>query len=134
MDKRYFPTFEECPNEYDPEGEFYVLNPGSLLVPTRHWCLLAEITQVEYFFRLRLWVKDRSGHEFPIAFYIEEEERCLDPSRFQKGRTVAILYAEQHGFLDMSVGIRQETMSTVEVCLISLAAEKFSLDRFSICR
>jgi hypothetical protein len=115
MDARYFPTFDECPDENYPDVDFYSLKYGHLLVPTRHWCLLAEITDVEYFFRLRLWTKDRSGKEFPISFYIEDNDRVLDLDRFQKGRTVAILYAEQHGFLDMTVGIRQESTSTIEV-------------------
>lgn len=133
MDERYFPIFDECPNENYPDMQFYTLQSGYLLVPTRHWCLLAEITEVEYFFRLRLWAKDRSGKEFPISFYIEEDERSLDLNQFQKGRTVAILYAEQHGFLDMTVGIRQESTSTIEVRQISLIVEQFLFCRYSTC-
>jgi hypothetical protein len=115
MDERYFPTFDECPQEHYPDLDFYTVKAGGILFPTRHWCLLAEISEVEYFIRLRLWVKDRAGKEIPLAFYIEDE-RCLDLNQFQKGRTVAILYAEQHPFLDMTVGIRQESTSTIEVC------------------
>jgi len=33
------------------------------------------------------------------------------------GDTVAILYAHQHGFLDMTVGIRQEESSTCQVSI-----------------
>jgi hypothetical protein len=119
MDERYFPTFDECPNENYPDMGFYTLKSGCFLIPTRHWCLLAEITEVEYIFRLRLWVKDRSEKEFPIAFYIEDNERFLNLNRFQKGMTVAILYAEQHSFLDMTVGIRQESTNTIEVSQVS---------------
>jgi hypothetical protein len=115
MDKRYFPTFDECPDENYPDIDYYTLKNGYILTPTRHWCLLAEIIEVDYFFRLRLWVKDRSGKEFPLSFHIEDDTRWLDMSRFQKGRTVAIMYAEQHSFLDMTIGIRQETTSTIEV-------------------
>lgn len=82
MDEHNFPNFDECPNEYYPDMGFYTLKSGNYLVPTRHWCLLAEIVEMEYFLRLRLWVKDRSGKEFPISFYIEEDQRSLDFSLF----------------------------------------------------
>jgi hypothetical protein len=91
MDKRYFPTFDECPDENYPNIDYYTLKNGYILTPTRHWCLLAEIIEVDYFFRLRLLVKDRSGKEFPLSFYIEDDTRWLDMSRLQKGRTVAII-------------------------------------------
>jgi hypothetical protein len=124
MDERYFPTFDKCPNENYPDTEFYTLKSGYILVPTRHWCLLAEITDVDCFLRMRLWVKDRSGKEFPISFYIENDERSFDFNRFKKGKTVAILYAEQHGFLDLTVGIRQESTSTIEVGQILIVVRK----------
>ena len=114
-DPRYFPSFDECPHELVPNFEFYAVERGNFLQPKRHWCLLAEIVDVEIFIRLRLWVKDRTENVFPISFYIEDDSRKLDLSRFQKGRTVAILHAEQHNFLDMTVGIRQESSRTIEV-------------------
>jgi hypothetical protein len=57
----------------------------------------------------------------------------LDLNRFQKGRTVAILYAEQHGFLDLTVGIRQESTSTIEVGQIPLIVEQLLSLRCLIC-
>ncbi|KAL5409510.1 hypothetical protein PMIN04_011019 [Paraphaeosphaeria minitans] len=98
MAQLYFPTFEECPNENYPDLDFYELKAGFALVPKRHWCLVAEIADIEFFVRLRLWVKDRTGHEFPVSFYIEDDQRWLDLTRFRKGQTIAILYAEQHFF------------------------------------
>lgn len=81
--------------------------------PTRHWCLLAEITDIENFFRLRLLVKDHRGGAFPITFYLRDG--APDVRQYRVGQTVAILYAHRHGFLDMTIGIRQEESSTCKV-------------------
>lgn len=128
MAQLYFPTFEECPHENYPDLEFYELKDGYYLSPKRHWCLVAEIVEIEFFIRLRLWVKDRAGHEFPVSFYIEDDQRWLDLTQFRKGRTIAILYAEQHYFLDTTIGIRQESSRTIEVTgLFSLPASNADL-------
>ena len=111
---RHFPTFDACPNEDVLDFDYYRSTGGSMFHPSRHWCLLAEIVEVMYFFRLRLTVKDRSGKTFPVAFYLEDDSTA--PIQCRVGDTIAILYANQHGFLDMTVGIRQEEMCTVKVC------------------
>ena len=113
-DERIFPTFTLCPDENDIAFDFYT-PIVHILRPKRHWCLLAEITDVEHFIRMRLVTKDKSGEEFPIAFYLDEGGAGLDWTRFQVGRTIAILYPHQHGFLDLTVGIRQEAASCVKV-------------------
>jgi hypothetical protein len=102
-----FPTFPLCPDENDISIDFYT-PINYILRPKRHWCFLAEITYVEYIFRLRLFTKDKSGVEFPIAFYLDEAYTEPDLNLFQVGRTISILYPHQHGFLDLTVGIRQE--------------------------
>jgi len=112
-DERIFPTFTLCPDENDIAFDFYT-PVNHVLRPNRHWCLLAEITNVEYFIRIRIITRDKSGEEFPIAFYLDDDAE-LDRSRFQVGRTVAILYPHQHGFLDMTTGIRQEEAGCVKV-------------------
>lgn len=112
-DGRFFPTFRLCPDEDDIALDFYVPG-GHFLKPKFHWCLLAEITHVEDFLRLRLIVKDKSGTQFPIAFHLETDEDP-EPHRFRVGDTIAILYPHQHSFLDMTVGIRQEVASGVKV-------------------
>ena len=69
---------------------------------------------MEYFIRLRLFVRDKSGYEFPVAFHPEgDEEPTLD--QYRKGHTIAILYPHQHGFMDMTIGIRQENMHNIQV-------------------
>jgi hypothetical protein len=78
--------------------------------------LLAEITEVENFIRPRILARDKIGAEFPIAFYLKDDE-VFDPSLYQKRSTIAILYAHQHDFLDRSVGIRQEDMDNIQVSM-----------------
>ncbi len=109
----HFPSFNACPEFEDMDFNYYHTLGGDFYRPNRHWCLLAEITQVENFIRLRLLVKDRGGSTFPIAFYLNGQGP--DPSQFKLGHTVAILYAHRHGFLDTTVGIRQEERSTFQV-------------------
>ena len=95
--------------------DYYHSADGYMYHPTRHWCLLAEITDVGFFFRLRLLVRDCSGEQFPIAFHLEDG--TPDVHQYRVGHTVAILYAHQHGFLDMTTGIRQEESSTCQVSI-----------------
>ncbi|KAF2137797.1 uncharacterized protein K452DRAFT_98503 [Aplosporella prunicola CBS 121167] len=111
----FFPDFSSCPDENDISLDFYTSSDGFRWIPKHHWCLLGEIVDVTYFLRLRLLVRDRSGLEVPVAFYPDAQDPLLDYGSFRKGHTLAILYAHQHGFLDLSVGIRQETMSAVRV-------------------
>ncbi len=66
-DPRTFPSFDSCPSEDSIDIDYYSTKNGYLFRPTRHWCLLVEITHVEYFIRLRLHVRDKSGKEFPVA-------------------------------------------------------------------
>jgi hypothetical protein len=113
-DECFFPNFDNCPQEDGVDMEFYTSTDGFVLTPARHWCLLAEITDVSTIFRVRLVAKDKSGEEFPIAFYLDNGAN-QDFSILQKGHTVAILYAEQHHFLDMTVGIRQEDTASIRV-------------------
>jgi len=113
-----FPTFDSLPEENDVSLEFYESADGSSYRPRKHWCFLAEIIDVEKFLRLRLIVKDKSGRTVPIAFYTDNRGLELDPSYAQEGFTVAILYAEQHGFLDLSVGIRHEDPTVMKVKLL----------------
>ena len=109
-----FPSFRACPDENSIDLACYQSENGFSFHPHKHWCLLAEIVYVEYFIRLRLIVRDRSGEKLPVAFHLDNEDE-LDLSDFQIGSVVAILYAHQHGFLDMTVGVRQETERSVMV-------------------
>ena len=111
----YFPLFHDLPGEHTIDMEFLETSDGFNYSPRKHWCFLATITDIENFIRLRLIVKDKNGHELPVAFYTDRKGSELDPSSIQEGFTVAILYAEQHGFLDCSTGIRHETPTALKV-------------------
>ena len=111
-----FPTFAELPDENDIDPAFYGTVDGYTYTPRKHWCFLAEIVGVENFIRVKLLVRDRSGSRVPVTFYTDGRGSEFAP-QLQQGHTIAIMYALQHGFLDMSVGIRLEECSGVKVGL-----------------
>ncbi len=110
-----FPCFNELPGENELDLNFYESTDGFSYRPSMHWCFLAEIVEIEQLTRLRLVVKDKTGHHIPVAFYTDHRGAELDPRCLEKGHTVAILYGEQHGFLDRSVGIRHENPAALKV-------------------
>lgn len=110
-----FPPFDGLPDENELSLDFYQSADGFSFRPRKHWCFLAEITDVERFLRLRLIAQDKNNQSIPIAFHTDDRGFELDPLSLQEGFTVAVLYAEQHGFLDMSVGIRHENPSMMKV-------------------
>ena len=114
-DEAMFPCFTALPDENELDLDFYESDDGSFYQPSKHWCLFAEIVDTEHFMRMRLIVKDKRGHEIPVVFHTPARGDELDPRHVQKGFTLAILYAVQHGFLDMSVGIRHESRTALRV-------------------
>jgi hypothetical protein len=123
-DQHSFPTFDSCPDENVLDLGYYGSEDGFFYRPRRHWCLLAEITDVLYLFRLRLLVQDKSGKEFQIHFYLDDDEE-VDPSLYRRGNTIAVLYPNRHNFLNMTVGLRLESMKTIQVSTAS-ASENIS--------
>ena len=113
-DSGAFPTFADIPDENDLDLKFYETVDGFNYTPRKHWCFLAEIVGIENFIRFNLVVRDRSGARVPVLFYTDNRGSEFAP-QLQRGHTIAILYALQHGFLDMSVGIRLEECSVVKV-------------------
>jgi hypothetical protein len=126
-----FPAFDGLPEENDVSLEFYESADGSSYRSRKHWRFLAEIINVEKFLRLRLIVKDKSGRTVPIAFYTDDSGLELDPSYAQEGFNVAILYAKQHGFLDLSVGIRHEDPTVIKVKPLEPRTFRLILIKFS---
>lgn len=115
-DDTTFPPFCELPDENDIDLEYFESADGFKYALRKHWCFLTEVLNVEYLMRLRLNVKGRDGRETPVFFYTEDRGRSLlDSLHVQEGFTVAILYAEKHGFLDMTAGIRQEDSKSIKV-------------------
>ena len=113
-DEEYFPSFDDCPAEDEINFDYYTSSPDeNVLRPSRHWCLFAEIMEISHLVRVRIVAKDKLGKQFPIAFYENAAEQ--DFGIYKEGRTVAILYAKPHGFLDLTVGIRQEDVTSIRV-------------------
>ncbi len=117
--ERIFPTFAACPhddelNQDDPLSPDYQLGYG----PSRNWCLLAEITGVNAFLRLRIELKDRAGDEFFLAFYLDNDAEQPNPADYTKGHTMVLIGAAKHAFMDGSVGIREDEDPEVAVRLL----------------
>ena len=113
-----FPPFANLPEEHEINLSFYEISGNHVYKPRRHWCFLAEIFDVEGFIRLRLMVRDKRGVAAPVAFYADDKGAEFT-HQARPGFTVAILYAHQHGFLDMTVGVRLEENSVCKVkCLV----------------
>ena len=92
-----FPGFSFCPRDDDINLDYYASENGYYFRPSRHWCLLAEVTHKMTLMRLRLQARDRDGREFPVAFHLEDGGQA--PSeQFQIGHTIAILYAHKQFF------------------------------------
>jgi hypothetical protein len=114
-DEETFPTFSSLPEDGDINLAFYDTLNGFTYIPQKHWCFLAEIVDVEYFLRLRFIVRDKAGITVPIAFHTEGRGTEFSPFQLQPGYTVAILYAHQHHFLDLTTGVRQEEYYGIKV-------------------
>jgi hypothetical protein len=134
QDKQAFPSFEDCPHENDVPYTYY-RERGGVYRPIRHWCFLGEITYKLLFNRLCLTVKDKRGEEVPANFHLEPYKfgRVFTPgmsnfpvhpnipeSLTEEGNTIAILYAQQHNFMDGTIGFRIENANQVHVRPIPL--------------
>ncbi|KAK3353830.1 hypothetical protein B0T25DRAFT_545443 [Lasiosphaeria hispida] len=118
-DKTFFPDFADLPNEDDIDLDFYYSTDGFRYTPQKSWCFMAEIVSIENFVRLRLIVK--SGRtNVPIAFYTDDRGAEF-ASQARVGYTVAVMYANQHPFLDLTTGIRVEAPITVQIIPMKLA-------------
>ncbi|POS79241.1 hypothetical protein DHEL01_v202364 [Diaporthe helianthi] len=110
-DHEYFLTWHQLPDEVE-----YVYSGG-------HHCFVAEIQHCDGFGRYRAIVKDREGSECVVAFYPDSyEDSGFDFKKLKRGRTLAIIDAAQHGFLDGTMGVRVEDMNIVKVVPASLKA------------
>ncbi|KAI5857464.1 hypothetical protein GGS23DRAFT_616638 [Durotheca rogersii] len=114
-EEKYFPSFSDLPVESNLDANFYTSVDGSFWFPAKHWCFLAEIVDSVRLVRLRVYVRDRAGRTIQIAFHTEDRGETVPPPLVQRGNTVAIFYAQQHAFMDSSLGIRQEELSNIKI-------------------
>ncbi|KAK1993556.1 hypothetical protein LX36DRAFT_684199 [Colletotrichum falcatum] len=116
-DSEPFPFFDKLDSDQGLAGTRFYDEPDD------HWCLLAEIRSVEHFPRVRLVARDCEGRPFVIAFYPDADRAGdIDTARLQPGHTIAILYANQHFFLDGTDGVRVENLSACRVFPVGLGA------------
>lgn len=113
-----FPAFSDLPNENDVDPTYYDEGPYRFS-PRRHWCFLGEIVDSYGLCRILLRVKDKDGEVVTIGLYTDDRGQALAP-HIKEGHTVAVLYGEQHGFMDMTVGIRVEEASVIRIIPCSL--------------
>lgn len=117
--QRNFPVFNDLPGEHDVDFTYFN-ELGGILRPSHHWVFLGEIVENQSIVRPRYIIKDRSGEEVPIAFHHERFdvfEYNVNPATFALGQTIAVFYAENHPFIDMTYGIRVNSLSTIKVRL-----------------
>ncbi|KAG1747812.1 uncharacterized protein EDB91DRAFT_1114949 [Suillus paluster] len=113
-----FPPFNGLPDEAEIDLIYWDEGPFGF-APSQHWCFLGEIVDFIGLARVLLYVKDKDGQVITVALHTDDRGRALAP-QVKKGHTVAVLYGEQHGFLDMSVGLRVENASNIKIIPCSL--------------
>jgi len=127
-DEQAFPSFQKCPHENGVPATYYRQSEVGAYHPIRHWCFLGEITDKLVFIRLCLTVKDKRGQKVSANFHLDSVggPRMFTPgmSNFPvhpnipqsltEGNTIAILYAQQHNFMDGSIGFRIEEADFVQ--------------------
>ncbi|KAM4057247.1 MYND finger domain-containing protein [Hirsutella rhossiliensis] len=110
-----FPVFKNLPHDLDLDDDYYDTTGRPII----HWCFLGQVVQIDDITRLRLVVKDKTGQVVVVAFYTGRDHHPHHP-QLRVGSTIAILYAQQHIFLDSSVGIRLETAENLKVIPMGL--------------
>jgi len=136
-DCNFFPPLSLLPHDNGlPESEYYTLSASrsiyrDLFMPNdnyttlqrrKHWCLLAEIVELNFWpFRPMYKVKDITGQTFLAAFHFDD--RTLFPNVEKEatvGSTICVMYAEFHYFADGQIGVRLEEPSSVKILPLGL--------------
>ncbi|KAI1488120.1 hypothetical protein F5X96DRAFT_105872 [Biscogniauxia mediterranea] len=130
-DRDYFPAFADVPGDHvaderylvDVDPAVDVGYPAGSMRNRKHWCLLGEILQADTLMRPRIVARDARGGEFVVTFYPDEPGDMPRLLRgFKPGRTIAIMYALGHYFLDGTAGVRVE--ETDQVIIIPLKLDE----------
>ena len=128
----YFPSFRDLGTDNDLDFRYWKEDRTGTWVQACTWCFLGEITNDELsqvpFLRNRVFVRDRRGEDdIPISFY--PERGFFDFKLLKKGHTVCVMLAERHHFLDMTTGLRIESLDTIKVIPCGLD-DLFTLSTF----
>ena len=121
----YFPCFDQLCHENDMEESYWKEDPYQPGV-YKHactWLFLGEIINDELalisFLRNKVFVQDRAGRDnINVSFY--PEHGYFDFRQLKKGNTICVLFAEQHYFLDQTIGLRIERLDNVHVFPLGL--------------
>lgn len=113
-----FPRFARLPREHKYSLKYYRFTSGGSYVRSRTWCFVGEITHDVSLWRRSFLIKDRAGYKIPLHFY--PETGSFDYHSLKVGRTVVIMLAQIHLFLDGSIGIRLENLETLLVVKCNL--------------
>lgn len=120
-----FPPFAYLPHEDGVDEQYYGQSEdsGFFYQPKRHWALVGEITEVNFFIRPRVTLKTRYDEEVLVNFHLEDMDtpRFFYWSDLQKEgpACLCIFYANVRTFLDMNQGIRQENPNSVMLFPVS---------------
>jgi hypothetical protein len=136
QNRLHFPTFSSLPYDHHIDERYHVLDKRmGVYMKGKTWCFLGEIYNDELsqhpFLRNRVYLTDRDGFS-PVPVFFYPESGYFDYSQLRNGRTLAVLYAEYHHFLDGQIGLRIENLDTVTVLncrleqLFSLSAHYWS--------
>lgn len=119
----HFPAFEDLPREGEFVKSYWKQNKSKGVSPACTWFFMGEITKddVSQIGQLRnlVLVTDREGRKnIPIAFY--PESGFMDYKLLKNNNTIFVANAQQHHFLDFTVGLRVENLSTVTIAPCSM--------------
>ncbi|EIM84880.1 uncharacterized protein STEHIDRAFT_112413 [Stereum hirsutum FP-91666 SS1] len=128
--RRHCPDFRSLPHENDLDEEYYAMDESSgTFRPSFHWAFLGEITHDTSLFigdRPRYLVKDKVGNRHPIHFHLDSlDDMFFDMNErkdYKVGRTICVYYANQHNFVDGTIGLRIESTESVKIIRCSLEA------------
>lgn len=110
-----FPYFADLPEENELKWNYYRSIDGYRFSPVKHWCFLGEIDKIRFEPILQLTVRDKCSRQIPISFHTKEYGGELDKEVLKEKYTVAVLYADQHQFLNKSIGIRHDDPTSFKV-------------------
>ncbi|KAJ3771666.1 hypothetical protein FB446DRAFT_90562 [Lentinula raphanica] len=129
---RFFPNLFGLPHDHyfdEREGSYYSVTKDARtrkfnVRPSRHWCFLAEIVEyVSWGVRPMFKAKDSTGIIYLVAFHFDVTR--LFEKVLQKGlvgRTICVMYACFHAFMDGQIGVKLEEPKNVKILPLSIEA------------
>ena len=131
QNERFFPAFQDLGVDNDLDLRYWKQSSFGSYKYTYTWCFVAEIEDDELsqipFLRNRVHVRDRNGQgDINISFY--PESGMFNYRALKRGHTICVMQAEQHYFLDRSIGLRIEHLDTVKVIPCGLS-DLFALSK-----